>query len=152
MHYKEEINIYKYFKKDMAFKQDLDAILNCNNIDSNQFLIKINSFVNKIELGLNDWLKELEWNKEILLNKYNTDNKNTCPYNKAHTRISDKNLNKHIKKCRLKSLEFSNLNIVICYYIYVILIFFYFFVINHFKFKRKIILNNQTMIHLFKLK
>ncbi len=133
-------------KKDMAFKQDLDAILNCNNIDSNQFLIKINTFVNKIELGLNDWLNEQEWNKEILLNKYSNDNKNTCPYNKAHTRISDKNLNKHIEKCRLKSLEFSNLNIVICY----ILIFF--FINNHFIFKRKIILNNQTMIHLFKLK
>jgi hypothetical protein len=133
-------------KKDMAFKQDLDAILNCNNIDSNQFLIKINTFVNKIELGLNDWLNEQEWNKEILLNKNNNDNKNTCPYNKAHTRISDKNLNKHIEKCRLKSLEFSNLNIVICY------ILTYFFINNHFIFKRKIILNNQTMIHLFKLK
>jgi hypothetical protein len=36
-----------------------------------------------------------------------------CPFNDAHRRITQKNFTRHVQRCRLKSLNFSKLNIVI---------------------------------------
>ena len=102
---------------------ELDAILNNSESDNNAsflFVDSLDRYLNKVESLMNNWLNEFEWDRETLFKSQSTHGL-VCPFNEAHRKISQKNYSRHVQRCRLKSLNFSKLNIVIIYIFYFIL-------------------------------
>lgn len=86
-----------------------------NNSTKSGLINGLENYLNNIELDMNSWLKKFDWDRDVLMEKYQingTENITTCPYNQSHTRIKKQNFNKHIEKCRLISQNFSSEDIV----------------------------------------
>ncbi len=102
-------------KMELNLDAELDAILKNSKNDKDASVLFVDSldcYLNKIESLMNNWLDEFEWNRETLF-KSQSDHGLVCPFNDAHRRITQKNFTRHVQRCRLKSLNFSKLNIVI---------------------------------------
>lgn len=127
----------------MDLNKDLELILN-DKTDTSTFISSLDSYLNTIETNLTSWLNQFEWNRDVLVEDSSAKHLQ-CPLNKAHSRISEKNFEKHIERCRLKSLDFSVLDIVILNFInYKVRLFIILF-------QRLIILVNRLLIQTLKL-
>ncbi|CAF0975126.1 unnamed protein product [Brachionus calyciflorus] len=70
---------------------------------------KLEDFVDRLENGMSEWFKEFNWSKDDLFKLNNEKTKFfTCPFDAGHRNISEKNYEKHILKCRLKSYSMTN--------------------------------------------
>lgn len=95
-------------------KTKLNKILEQKSTDRN-FIDSLDDYINSIENNLNSWLKNFEWNKEILIQKHgdilhkNNSNEKEffCPFDSSHTRIKKANLTKHIETCDLKRQNYT---------------------------------------------
>lgn len=100
-------------------------------------LNKLEHLIDSLEIDVNSWLKRFNLNRESLVEFENKttnrppaarcstnddeqklDDQNLtvyydCPFNSQHKRISAKNFEKHVNKCRLKQKNYSNVEIVI---------------------------------------
>ena len=82
--------------------------------DDSNLLVSLETYLFNVENDMNSWLAKFEWSKQVLFEKHKTiQHENTCPFNKSHTRIKASNLVNHVNRCRLKSLGFTELDIVI---------------------------------------
>jgi len=94
--------------------QPAKVSLNIEEIFSDQtsdadLLNSLEGYLGEIEDGMMTWLSRFNWDKNTLIAKFQNPDKAglDCPYNTAHTKIKHANFNKHVEKCRLKSLHFS---------------------------------------------
>ena len=83
--------------------------------------ISLKSFeteLSHMEQGMDNWLRKFAWDKDTLYKTHAprkmSDAKafRQCPYNLGHGRISDKNYDKHVLKCALKSQKHQTDDIV----------------------------------------
>ena len=85
--------------------------------DDSNLLVSLETYLLNVENDMNSWLAKFEWSKEVLFAKHKTKgpdpHENTCPFNKSHTRIKASNLINHVNRCRLRSLGYTELDIVI---------------------------------------
>lgn len=102
----------------MAFENKLNKILSFNSPD-HAFIESLNDYINSIESSLDLWLKQFEWNKDILIQKHsdisqenNSNDESVCPFDPSHTRIKKKNFTKHIEVCKLKKRKYTSDDIV----------------------------------------
>ena len=105
----------------MEFNKSLNAILNENNSDI-EFINYLNEYILQVETSLIEFLTRFNWSKEVLLKKYSNKDLLDCPFNTGHTRISKKNFNKHIERCRLKySNNLTSIDLVNKHFYYLLI-------------------------------
>ncbi len=96
--------------------------LNKNTNSKKQLIENLQSIIDLFEDDMTKWLNKFGWQKDSLLlmnrSKAISNNKNndqvylTCPFNSGHTKILEKNYDKHVNKCRLGCLGYTNRDIV----------------------------------------
>ena len=79
----------------------------------------LSSAIESYEHKMHKWLCAFGWTEESLLDRHqstsasgDTSETLTCPFNSGHARIQRANYERHVNKCRLKQLGYSNLEIV----------------------------------------
>ena len=72
---------------------------------------KLADYVLKLEQDMNEWMRKCGWSKDALF-AANESNYLSCPYDKQHDRISAKNYDKHVYKCKLKASAHTTQDIV----------------------------------------
>jgi hypothetical protein len=108
-----EIDIKKL--NDVGFKINNTITLD-KKLNKKQLIENLESIVNLFENDLTKWLNRFGWQKDSLLlmkNKNNSDQVYlTCPFNSGHTKILEKNYDKHVSKCRLGCSGYTTQDIV----------------------------------------
>ena len=72
---------------------------------------KLADYVLKLEQDMSEWMEKCGWSKEALF-AANELNYLSCPYDKQHNRISAKNYDKPVYKCKLKANAHTTQDIV----------------------------------------
>ena len=85
--------------------------------DDGKVVDHLETFITEIETKMNDWLDRFQWSKEVLLEKYKTNSDEgsalkSCPYDSGHCKIKEENWERHVERCRLKSLNLTKDDIV----------------------------------------
>lgn len=89
--------------------------------DDGNLASHLDTYVRAVEAGMNGWLQSFEWDKQVLLDRYQVSSGEpsasglalrTCPFNSAHAKIKQENFESHVQRCRLKSLGLTAEDIV----------------------------------------
>lgn len=73
---------------------------------------KLENFVDILENGMSEWMREFNWEKDELLKDNNKSEFFNCPFDLGHKNISKKNYEKHVKKCQLKAMSMTEQDLV----------------------------------------